>query len=276
MSLVITGASGQIGRLVTAELLKTVDASELILLTRTPENLDVPGAQVRAFDFHDASPEAFAGAERVLLISGSEIGTRVPGHKAAVDAAVAAGAQFIAYTSIPNPSDNNPIFVAGEHRATEEHIRASGVRWAFLRNNIYAEMQATALQAALATGKHVTNGGPVSFVARADCARAAAAVLAGGDHDGREYDITGSELFGPDELAALFSELGGKPVEAVQVSDADYAAGLVEHAGLPQPVADVIATFGTGARLGYSAVISPAVRELTGRDPEPAGRVLGS
>ncbi len=113
----------------------------------------------------------------------------------------------------------------------------------------------------------MTNGGPVAFVARADCARAAAAVLAGGDHDGREYDITGSEALGPVELAALFAELGGKPVEAVQVSDEEYASGLVEHAGLPEAVAAMYATFGTGARLGYSAVVSPAVRELTGSDP---------
>jgi NAD(P)H dehydrogenase (quinone) len=274
MSLVITGASGQLGRLVTAELLKTVDAAELLLLTRTPEALDVPGATVRAFDWNAATPEAFDGGERMLLISGSEIGSRVEGHKAAVDAAVAAGVGFIAYTSIPNPSDNNPIAVAAEHRATEEHIRASGARWTMLRNNIYGEIQVPAYQTALATGRLVTNGGPVGFVARADCARAAAAVLAGGDHDGREYDITGPEALGPVELAALFSELGGKPVEPVVVSDGEYAAGLAQHAGMPEAVASVYATFGRGARLGYSAVVSPAVEELTGNAPLPLREVL--
>lgn len=276
MSLIITGASGQLGRLVTAELLKTVDPSELILLTRTPETLDVPGAQVRAFDWDNASPDAFAGGERLLLISGPAIGARVEGHKAAVDAAVAAGVQFIAYTSIPNPSDNNPIVAAAEHRATEEHVRASGAAWAMLRNNIYGEMQAGALQGALATGRLVTNGGPVGFVARADCARAAAAVLAGGDHDGREYDITGPEALGPVELAALFSELGGKPVEAVLVSDSEYASGLAKAAGMPDEVASIYATFGQGARLGYSAVVSPAVRELTGSDPLTLREVLSA
>ena len=259
MSLAITGASGQLGRLIAAEL----PDEDLILLTRDPSKLD--GA--RAFDFHEASADAFEGVKRLLLISGSEIGSRVSGHKQAVDAAVAAGVEFIAYTSIPNPSDSNPIFVAHEHRATEEHIRASGVKWAFLRNNIYAEMQATALHAATATGQLVTNGGPTSFVARADCARAAAAVLRGGDHDGREYDITGSEALGPVELAAIFSELAGKEITPVQVDDEAFAAGLVEHAHMPEPVAKVIATFGTGARLGFSAMVSPAVRELTGRDP---------
>src|SRR3954453_11088704 len=164
MSLAITGASGQLGRLVAAEL----PDEELVLLTRDPSKLD--GS--RAFDFHHATPDAFEGVTRLLLISGSEIGSRVEGHKQAVDAAVAAGVGFIAYTSIPNPSDSNPIFVAGEHRATEEHIRASGVAWAFLRNNIYGEMQAGAMQGALATGRLVSNGGPTGFVTRADCARA--------------------------------------------------------------------------------------------------------
>ncbi|MBE2319643.1 NAD(P)H-binding protein [Solirubrobacter sp. CPCC 204708] len=274
MSLVITGASGQLGRLVTAELLKTVEPSELILLTRAPEALDVPGAQVRSFDWNAATPAAFEGGERMLLISGPDIGARVDGHKAAVDAAVAGGVRFIAYTSIPNPSDNNPIVVAAEHRATEEHIRASGARWAMLRNNIYAEIQAPAYQAAIATGRLVTNGGPVGFVSRLDCARSAAAVLAGGDHDGREYDITGPEALGPAELAALFSELGGKPVEPVLVGDEEYISGLVKNAGMPDAVATIYSTFGIGARLGYSAVVSPAVRQLTGHDPLTLREVL--
>jgi NAD(P)H dehydrogenase (quinone) len=272
MSLVITGASGQLGRMVTAEL----QGEELLLLTRSPDELDVPGATVRRFDFHQASSDAFAGGKRMLLISGNEVGNRVPGHKAAVDAAVAAGVEFIAYTSIPNPSDNNPIAVAAEHRETEEHIRASGVAWCFLRNNIYAEMQIPALQGALATGRLATNGGPVAWVARADCARAAAAVLRGGDHDGREYDITGPEALGPVELAALFAELGGKPVEPLLIDDDEFAANLVKRAGMPEEVAALYATFGTGARLGYSAVVSPAVRELTGRAPVSLREALSS
>src|SRR4051794_11863244 len=177
MSLAITGASGQLGRMVAAEL----SDADLIQLTRDPSKLD--GA--RAFDFHSATPEAFEGVTRLLLISGSEVGSRVDGHKRAVDAAVAAGVQFIAYTSIPNPSDSNPIFVAGEHRATEEHIRASGVAWAFLRNNIYAEMQAGALQAAAATGQLVANGGAARVVPPAPRARRAGGRVRGGGPHGR-------------------------------------------------------------------------------------------
>lgn len=280
MSLVITGASGQLARAVSAELLNTVDASELVLVTRDPDALAVPGAQVRRGDFDDPAglAEAFAGGERLLLISGDKIGARVPGQLAAVDAAVAAGVRWIGYTSIVNPSDSNPIVVAADHQATEEHIRASGVAWTFLRNSIYADLQAGSMQAALATGRHVSNAGDgrVSFVARVDCAAAAAVVLRGSDeHDGREYDITGPEAVSAHELGALFAELGGTPVETVLVDDEAYAAGLVEHAGLPAAAAAAYATFGRGARMGYSATVSDTFRSLTGRDPLSVREVLG-
>jgi NAD(P)H dehydrogenase (quinone) len=240
--------------------------------------LAVPGAEVRRGDFDDPAglAEAFAGGERLLLISGDRIGARVPGQLAAVDAAVAAGVRWIGYTSIVNPSHSNPIVVAADHRATEERIRASGVAWTFLRNSIYADLQAGSMQAALATGRHVTNAGDgrVSFVARADCAAAAAVVLRGGDHDGREYDITGPDALSAHDLAALFAELGGSPVDPVLVDDAAYAAGLVEHAGLPATAAAAYATFGRGARLGYSATVSTTFRDLTGRDPLSVREVL--
>ena len=275
MSLVISGASGQLARAVIDAL---PDPSQLILVTRDPGALDVPGSQVRHGDWEqpETLQAAFAGGEKLLLISGPKVGERVPGHKAAVDAAVAAGIGSIAYTSIVNPSDSNPIAVAAEHRATEEHIRASGARWTMLRNNIYADLQANAMQAALATGRHVANSGDgrTGYVAREDCALAAAAVLASDGHDGREYDITGPEALSAHDLAQLFSELGGKPVETVLVDDDTYVQGLVQHAGFPEPIAKVYATFGIGARLGYSAAVSATFKQLTGREPRTVREVL--
>jgi NAD(P)H dehydrogenase (quinone) len=254
------------------------DPGTLTLVTRDPGAIDVPGAQVRHGDWDrpDTLRAAFADGEKLLLISGPNVGERVPGHKAAIDAAVAAGIGQIAYTSIVNPSDSNPIAVAAEHRATEEHLRASGAGWTMLRNSIYADLQVNAMQVALATGTHVANsgGGRTSYVARADCARAAAAVLASDGHDGCEYDITGPEALSAQDVAALFSELGRKTVEAVLVDDGAYAQGLVDHAGLPEPVAKVYATFGTGARLGYSAPVSTTFEELTGRAPQTLRDVL--
>jgi NAD(P)H dehydrogenase (quinone) len=282
---VITGASGHLGRRV-AEILLTehgVAPAELVLVTRSPEklaDLAADGAQVRHGDFEDPASlgTAFAGAEKVLIVSTDRVGTRVQGHKAAIDAAVAGGARSVAYTSGINPSDSNPIGVMWEHRQTEDHLRATAPGWTILRNSIYAEILLGGAEAALASGSHVTNEGDgrVAYVSRDDCAAAAAAVLAADDHAGRIYDITGAVSLGPADVAALYGELGGRPVQVVHVDDDAYTAGLVEHAGMPRPVAEVYASFGTGTRLGYSAPVSDTVLRLTGRPPKPVRDVLAA
>jgi NAD(P)H dehydrogenase (quinone) len=283
MSIVITGAAGHLGRLVAEAVLDRTDPSEVVLVTRDPSRLaDLAdrGADVRAGDFKEPGSlaQAFAGATKVLIISTHDVGTRVAGHKAAIDAAVAAGARSIAYTSGVNPSDSNPIVVAAEHRATEEHLRATGAGWTMLRNSIYAEVLLNGAGAALVNGRHVTNEGDgrVSYVARADCAAVAAAVLTSDGHDGKEYDVTGPEALGARDVAALYSEFGGRPVEVVLVDDDAYAAGLVEHAGLPEPVARTYTTFGIGTRRFYSAPVSSTVVDLTGREPTSARDVLAA
>jgi NAD(P)H dehydrogenase (quinone) len=278
MSIVITGASGHLGRLVAEAVLDR--ASDVVLVTRDPSRLaDFAGrAEVRRGDFSDPGSlaAAFAGATKVLVISTDRIGERVEGHKAAIDAAAAAGARSIAYTSGLNPSDSNPIVVMPEHRATEEHLRASGAGWTMLRNSIYTEMLLGGAPAALASGRHVSNEGDgrVSYVSRADCAAVAAVVLTTDGHDGKEYDVTGPDALSAHDVAALYAELGGKPVEALTVDDDAYVAGLVEHAGMPEGVARAYATFGTGARRGYSAPVSTTVADLLGRAPVSAREAL--
>jgi NAD(P)H dehydrogenase (quinone) len=283
MRIVITGASGHLGRLVAEAVLRRVDPSQVVLVTRDPSRLAElagRGADVRSGDFGDPRtlPDAFAGATKVLVISTDDVGARVAGHKAAIDAAAGAGAHSIAYTSAINPSDSNPIAVAHEHRETEEHLRASGTGWTMLRNSIYTEMLIAGAGAALATGRHISNEGDgrVSYVARADCAAVAAAVLTTDGHDRKMYDITGPEALGAREVAALYGEFGGRPVEAVLVDDDAYAARLVEHAGLPEPVARAYATFGIGTRRGYSGAVSTTVADLTGRPPTSARDVLAA
>lgn len=213
-----------------------------------------------------------------MIVSTDRVGTRVQGHTAAINAAVAAGARSIAYTSGINPSDSNPIGVMWEHRQTEDHLRATAPRWTILRNSIYAEILLGGAEAALATGSHVTNEGDgrVAYVSRDDCAAAAAAILATDGHEGKVYDITGPASLSAADVAALYGELGGRPVEVVQLDDDAYAAGLVEHAGMPRPVAEIYASFGTGARLGYSAPASDTVLRLTGRPPRPARDALAA
>jgi NAD(P)H dehydrogenase (quinone) len=283
MSIVVTGASGKLGRLVAEALFERVDPAQVLLVTRSPEaiaDLGARGAEVRHGDFDDPAslPTSFAGGERMLLISASNIGQRIQQHRAAINAAVTAGVRSVAYTSGVNPSDSNPALAHADHRATEQLARASGLAWTFLRNAIYADSLVAQAAGALASGTLLTNAGEgrTAYVARADCAAAAAAVLSSDGHDGKAYDITGPEALDAHELAALFSEVGAKPVEPALVDDDAWVAAMVQHAGMPEGLARVIATFGIAARRGYAAPVSTTVRDLTGREPLTAREVLAA
>jgi NAD(P)H dehydrogenase (quinone) len=274
VSLVITGASGHLGRRVAELVLERAPASEVVLTTRSPETLSdlaARGAEVRAADFDrpETLAEAFAGGERLLLISTDAVGPRrVAQHRAAIDAAGRAGVRHVAYTSGLNPVEQNPAVVATDHRATEEALRESGLAWTALRNGLYAEYQVPGGAKAVASGRLVHNvgDGETAYVSREDCAAAAAAVLTTGGHEGKVYDVTGPELLRQDDVAVLLSEVSGRPVEAVAVDDESFVRGLVES-GLPEPAARSFATFGTAIREGYLAEISGSVQELTGRPP---------
>jgi NAD(P)H dehydrogenase (quinone) len=281
MTIAITGASGQLGRLTAEALLDRATPSDVVLVTRNPDaiaDLARRGADVRAGDFDDPASlaRAIEGVERLLLISASVIGARVHQHRAAIDAAVAAGVRSVAYTGIGNPSHSNPGAAARDHRETEEALVASGLAWTFLRNGIYAESLLNGVGAVLATGTLVTNAGEglTAYVSRADCAAAAAAVLTGEGHDRKAYDITSADALNPAEVAALLSELSGRPVQPAYLSDDAWVATMVEHAGMPEPLARDIATFGIAARQGYLAAVSTTVAELLGREPVGVRAVL--
>jgi NAD(P)H dehydrogenase (quinone) len=268
----ITGASGTLGRLTTAALLKRVPASDVVLITRDPSKLD--GADVRAGDFADPASLDFSGIDRLLIISTDTVGTRVEAHKAAIDAAVAAGVQRIAYTSVTNPSHNNPAFVVPDHRETELHLFASGAQWTILRNAIYTEILLGSAPGAIASGALVTNAGDgrAVNVSRLDCADVAAAVLADDGHENKVYDITGSEALDPAGLAALYSELSGKPVSVVALDDAAWVKAMSEH--MPEAAAQAYATLGRAQRLGYQGFVSTAVSDITGNAPRSLREVL--
>jgi NAD(P)H dehydrogenase (quinone) len=281
MTVAITGAAGQLGRLTAEALLEKIAPSELVLVTRNPDaiaDLAARGADVRRGDFDDpASLEAaFAGVERLLLISASFFRVRVAQHRAAIDAAAAAGVRSVAYTGGANPSHSNPAVAMQDHREAEEALLASGLEWTFLRNGIYADSLLNGVDAVIATGRLVTNAGEgrTAYVARADCAAAAAAVLSGEGHERKAYDITSRDALSPADVAALLSELSGRAVEPAYLSDDEWVATMVEHAGMPEPLARDIATFGIAARWGYLGAVSTTVRDLTGREPVSVRAVL--
>jgi NAD(P)H dehydrogenase (quinone) len=281
MTLVITGASGQLGRRTAELVLDHPDHDGLVLVTRRPDglaDLAARGATVRVGDF--SAPEtlgaAFAGGDRLLLISTDVLGDRLRGHLAAVEAARAAGIQHLAYTSVLDPVADNPAAVVPDHLATEQAITASGLAWTFLRNALYAEFRQSEAEAAIAAGELTHNfaTGRHAFVSREDCAATAAAVLAGGpEHDGVAYDVTGPELLGGDELAATYSALGGRAVRAVAVDDEALISGLVA-AGVPRAGAEVAASLGAALRAGYMAQLSTVVDRLTGRPAASLESVL--
>ena len=279
MAVVVTGASGHLGRRVADLLLERLDPPEVVLLTRTPDALAsyaARGAFVRFADFDQPATlgEAFSGAERALLISALDFERRIGQHHAAIEAAKAAGARHVIYTSIPEP-EGNPAAAAPSHLATEVAARESGLAWTFLRNSLYADFQVPVIAQAIARGRLVTSAGDgrVAYVARDDCAAAAAAVLTQDGHEGRAYDVTGPEAIGPRDIAALAAELGGRPVEVVPVDDDALVAGMIET-GVPEAAARIGLSFVVAAREGFLDSVTSAVRDLTGDAPMSLRQVV--
>jgi NAD(P)H dehydrogenase (quinone) len=281
MSVVVTGASGNLGRLVAEELLERMPPSEVVLVTRHPEaiaDLGERGATVRRGDFDepDSLVPAFEGGDRMLLISTLAVGRRVPQHRAAIEAASAAGIGHLVYTSFPKPVADHPVGpIATEHGETEAILHASGLTWTVLRNATYAELQVPPGALAIAGGKLYTNAGDgrLASVSRRDCARAAAAVMTTDGHEGKTYDVTGQEALSQTELAGLLSDVSGRPIELIPMGDKMLTWGLSRN-GAPKPIARAIVAFGKAVREGYYDVVDPAVSTLTGAPPRSLRDVL--
>jgi NAD(P)H dehydrogenase (quinone) len=270
MRIAVTGASGRLGRLTTAELLARLPASDLILITRSPERLTEladRGATVRRGDFDDPESlaQAFAGAHRALVISAIGPPAR---HRAAFEAAAQAGVGHVFYTSAPNPVQANPFPPAAGQRASEEALHATGIEWTVLRNALYADLRAQIAAAYVRAGRWTTNtgNGAHAFVSRRDCAAAAAGALTGDGHEGRSYVITGPEPIAATSYRSLLEEFGGRPVDCAQVNDADYERYRAEFQADPRNSAYFELFTGTGQaiRTGYLSEQTSAVRELTG------------
>jgi NAD(P)H dehydrogenase (quinone) len=224
--IIVSGASGNLGGLtVEALLARGVPASRLILVSRTPDELKQyadRGASVRFGDFTkpESLPAAYAGGSRMLLISvgGSGEVTAAALLARAIDAAKAAGVKHIAYTSYVGITRGDTAGRAADHQATEEALKASGVAWTMLRNSIYMHGQIAQAARWVADGRAVIppNESPIGYISREDCALAAAAVLTTPGHEGKAYDITGPELIGVRDAAAIASAVTGKPIEVVQ------------------------------------------------------------
>ncbi len=287
MKIAISGASGNFGRLVTARLLERLAPGQLILTTRNPESLaDMAalGCDVRRADFDEpvGLAQAFAGAERMLLISGTRVGQRVPQHSAAIEAARAAGVRHVFYTSFvgaDNPA--NLSEAVKDHRGTEALLRQSGLDWTVLRNAQYTDAVTDVMAHSMVQDGvmlSVAGDGRMPFIWREDCVIGAAAALPGDGHENRAYDLTGPELVSYREVGALIAEFTGQPVE-VRLTDEEGLYAVFDALGVPrQPVdgfvaggnpwnSDDMVSFEVAVRDGHFAIESTDFATLTGRAP---------
>ena len=284
MRLAIAGGSGQLGRRVAELVLDAVAPEDVIVTTRTPAALAAFAARgviVRYADYDDARtlPAVFVGAERLLLVSATDLKNRTAQHRAAITAAKNAGVRHVIYTSGLKPEPPNPAVVAPSHHATEQVLKQSGLAWTILRNSLYADYQLPEAKGAIETGELVHNRGEgvTAYVAREDCARVAAAVLLESGHESAVYEITGSEAFSADDLAVLYGEIGGRAVRARALDDAAFVATLVGDARGDDHLrygAELVASFGRSIREGYMDSCTDAVAKLTGRTPLTLRKML--
>jgi NAD(P)H dehydrogenase (quinone) len=284
-TLLVTGASGHLGRRVLELLLADPRNAgrRLIALTRTPDKLSefaAKGIEVRAASFDDATSLAngFRGAERALVISTDALdrpGRRLEQHENAVQAAKASGVEHLVYTSLTHCEPSSLVTLAPDHWSTESMLRESEIPYTVLRNNMYTDYLLMGLPYAVKSGKIVNSygTGKVSYVTREDCARAAALALAGNFQGRVVLDITGPKAITQAELAAIVSEIVGKPIEYAAVNAATAVANNV-GAGLPPAVAELLVSFESSALAGQLAVESSSVQDLTGSAPSSVKQFL--
>lgn len=267
----VTGASGQLGRLTVQALLEQgVAASDVVASARNTDtitDLAALGVVTRQADYTDPASlkEAFAGVDRALLVSSSAVGERVAQHANVIDAARDAGVELLGYTSILG-ADSSQMILAGEHRATEELLAASGLPVVLLRNSWYlenyTEQVATALEHGVVLG--AAGEGRVSAATRADFAAAAAAALVADDQAGRVHELGGDTAFTLEEYAAALAVESGTPVVYQGLPAAEYTAALV-GAGVPEPFAALLADSDLGIQRGELLTDSGDLSRLIGR-----------
>jgi len=286
MSIVITGASGAFGRMAAERLLTKIEPSQLVLVTRNPAALAeyaARGAKVRFGDFDqpESLREAFAGADKLLLISTLDVGDRRRRqHKSAISAAIAGGVGHVVYTSSVGIHPHSPAFVIEDHLFTEEALRRSGLDFTFMRDAQYAEVITTMIApGAIAAGEWHSSAadGCMAFVSKKDCVESAVAVLTTPGHEGAVYEITGPELLTFADCARIASEVTGKPIRFLNVSHEAMQARF-DAMGVPRRHvegtlhqaagawgSEEMMSYERGIREGYFAVASHHVKLLTGR-----------
>lgn len=276
MSIAVTGATGQLGRLVIKNLEQKTSASDIVALVRDPAKASDLGVTARAFDY--TKPEllepALAGVETLLLISSSEVGQRVPQHANVIAAARKAGVRLLVYTSLLH-ADTSPMNLAGEHNQTEAALRKSGIPFTLLRNGWYTENYTGSVPAALANKAFYGSAGEgrISSAPRADYAEAAAIVLTSKGQAGKVYELAGDQAYTLADLAAEISRQTGRSIPYTNLPESEYAAAL-KGAGLPEGLAAAFASWDVGASKGGLFDDGHQLSKLLGRPTTPMSTVV--
>ena len=275
MSIVVTGATGHLGRLIVEALLRdATPASEIVAAGRNVDKLNdlaARGVRVARIDYTDAASlaAAFEGADQLMLVSGSEVGQRFAQHSAAIDAAKAAGVRRVVYTSAP-AATTSALILAPEHKATEEYLAQSGLDYTILRNGWYTENYVQAAQQGAATGVIAASvgDGKVASASRRDYADAAAAVLTGTGHDGTTYELSGDTAWDFTELAATVASIAGREVTYAALSPEQHAETLAGF-GLDEGTVGFVVALDGNIRDGLLDGTSGELSMLIGRPTTP-------
>jgi len=276
MKIGITGATGQLGHLVVGKLKEKVSAESIVALVRNPEKASELGVEARAFDY--SKPEtlvaSLVGIDKLLLISGNELGQRLPQHLSVIAAAKEAGVKQFVYTSILH-ADTSALGLAGEHLATEVALKASGLAYTILRNGWYTENYTGSAKGAIGAGAFIgcAGDGKIASAARADYAEAAAVVLAGEGTENKIYELAGDTAYTLTELAAEISRQTGKAIPYNNLTETQYT-DILRSFGLPDGLAEMLADSDTGASKGGLFDDSHVLSTLIGRPTTPLTTVL--
>jgi len=271
MTIAITGATGQLGRLVVEKLKEKVPASEIVALARTPEKASGLGVESREADYErpETLERALRGVDTLLLVSSNEVGKRAAQHRNVIEAAKKAGVKRVVYTSLLH-ADTSPLDLAEEHLATEEALKESGLPFTILRNGWYTENYTGSIAGALAGGAFIGSAGEgrVSSATREDFAEAAVAALVGEGHEGKTYELAGDDSWTLSDLAAEISRRTGKEIPYKNLPESEYAAAL-KGFGVPEAWAGAIAGWDTGASRGALYDEGRQLSALIGRPTTP-------
>ena len=272
----VTGATGQLGRLVVEKLKEKGLSSSIVALVRNTEKAAELAVEAREFDYNNPAKlvDALKGIEKLILISGNELGKRAEQHANVIEAAKKAGVKWVVYTSLLH-ADTSSLSLAPEHYATEKALQASGLTYTILRNGWYTENYTGSVAGAVAAGAFIGSAGDgkISSAARADFADAAVAVVTSAGHENKVYELAGDSSYTLADLAAEISKQSGKAIPYNNLPETEYAK-ILKSFGLPEMFADAIASWDTGASKGDLFDESHQLSKLIGRPTTPLSETV--